>query len=145
MFTSTPPVNCTTTSACRWEAFSVPGPFPRDRRLRRGRALDEGGAPGAPGRGGRLLHEAGHLEAAATHYRQALALRPSDSTAAFNLGVALEDQRRHADAIRAYETAIGADGTNADAHFNLARLLERAGRKAAAIRHLNAYRRLTRG
>jgi tetratricopeptide (TPR) repeat protein len=94
---------------------------------------------------GRLLHEAGHLEAAATHYRQALALRPRDSTAAFNLGVALEDQQRHADAIRAYETAIGADGTNADAHFNLARLLERAGRKAAAIRHLNAYRRLTRG
>jgi tetratricopeptide (TPR) repeat protein len=94
---------------------------------------------------GRLLHEAGQVEAAATHYRQALALRPDDATAAFNLGVALEDQGCPADAIRAYENAVNANGSNADAHFNLARLMERAGRKAAAIRHLKAYRQLTRG
>jgi tetratricopeptide (TPR) repeat protein len=94
---------------------------------------------------GRLLHEAGHVEAAATHYRQALALRPRDSTAAFNLGVALEDQGQAAEAVRAYESAVGADASNADAHFNLAQLMERAGRKAAAIRHLKAYRQLTRG
>ena len=93
---------------------------------------------------GRLLHEAGHADAAATHYRQALTLRPGDATAAFNLGVALEDQGHAVDAIRAYEEALAADGANADAHFNIARLQERAGRKAAAIRHLNAYRRLTR-
>jgi tetratricopeptide (TPR) repeat protein len=93
---------------------------------------------------GRLLHEAGHVDGAATHYRQALARVPQHSTAAFNLGVALEDQGRAEEAMRAYETAVGADPANCDAHFNLARLLERAGRKAAAIRHLKACRQLTR-
>ncbi|MBI3932537.1 MAG: tetratricopeptide repeat protein [Acidobacteria bacterium] len=93
---------------------------------------------------GRLLHEAGHAEAAATHYRAALTLRPKDATAAFNLGVALEDLGRTSAAAAAYERALAADASSADAHFNLARLLERAGRKAAAIRHLEAYRRLVR-
>ncbi|HEY5610043.1 MAG TPA: tetratricopeptide repeat protein, partial [Thermoanaerobaculia bacterium] len=40
---------------------------------------------------GRLLHEAGEVEAAAAHYRIAVSLDDDHSTAAFNLGVALED------------------------------------------------------
>jgi tetratricopeptide (TPR) repeat protein len=93
---------------------------------------------------GRLLHEAGQTQAAETHYRMALVLRPQDATAAFNLGVALEDLGRTAEAIPAYERALRADADHADAHFNVARLYERGGRKAAALRHLQAYRRLTR-
>ncbi len=93
---------------------------------------------------GRLLHEAGHVEGAASHYRQALALAPAHSTAAFNLGVALEDQGLAEEAMRAYEAAVSANAANWDAHFNLARLLERAGRKAAAIRHLKVCRQLAR-
>lgn len=93
---------------------------------------------------GRLLHEAGQTRAAETHYRMALVLRPQDATAAFNLGVALEDLARPADAVAAYERALRADPDNADAHFNVSRLLERAGRKAAALRHLKAYRSLIR-
>lgn len=33
---------------------------------------------------------------------------------------------------------------NADAHFNAASLAERLGRDAEAVRHLAAYRKLTR-
>src|SRR2546421_1100945 len=39
---------------------------------------------------GRLLHEAGDVHAALLHYRSAMRVRPQDSTAAFNVGVALE-------------------------------------------------------
>jgi tetratricopeptide (TPR) repeat protein len=93
---------------------------------------------------GRLLHEAGHAAAAATHYRLALLARPKDPTAAYNLGVALEDLGQPGEAIAAYERAVQSDPAAADAHFNLSRLHERAGRKAAALRHLTAYRRITR-
>jgi tetratricopeptide (TPR) repeat protein len=93
---------------------------------------------------GRLLHEAGHLEAAQAHYRIALTSNPSDPTAAFNLGVALEDLDHVEDAIRAYAIATACDPEMADGHFNLARLYEKTGDHPAALRHLSAYRQLTR-
>lgn len=94
---------------------------------------------------GRLLHEAGELAAAEAHYRIALDVRPDDAVAAFDLGVALEDLGRTNDAIGAYQRAIANDPAHADAHFNLARLYEQSGNPAAAVRHLTAYRKLTRG
>src|SRR5438093_7520870 len=93
---------------------------------------------------GRLLHEAGELEAAEAHYRLALAASPDASIAAFDLGVVLEDLDRQPEAIEAYERALGTDPSCADAHFNVARLYEKAGKMAAALRHFNAYQRLTR-
>jgi tetratricopeptide (TPR) repeat protein len=91
---------------------------------------------------GCLEHEAGRLREAEAHYRAALALRPDDATAAFDLGVALED-RGDLDAARvAYEASLAADPGCADAHYNLARLHDRLGDPAGAIRHLRAYRRL---
>jgi len=93
---------------------------------------------------GRLLHEAGSATAAEAHYRRALELRPEDAVAAFNLGVALEDQGREQEALVAYEAAVKVDPSAADAHFNAARLYERLGYRAAALRHLGAYQRLTR-
>ncbi len=59
------------------------------------------------------------------------------------LGVALEDGGSPREALKAYEQALAIDPGNADAHYNLSRLHEKAGRKAAAIRHLKAYRQLT--
>jgi tetratricopeptide (TPR) repeat protein len=94
---------------------------------------------------GRLRHERGDLEGAEGHYRQALSSRPDDPTAMFNLGVALEDQHEHADAIETYERAIALNPQNADAHYNAARLYERGGDYGASLRHLRAYRDLTRG
>jgi tetratricopeptide (TPR) repeat protein len=92
---------------------------------------------------GRLLHEAGELDAAEAHYRRALELRP-DPTAFFNLGTLLEDRGRFPEAIRAYESALTLDAALADAHFNLSNLLERLGDPRGALRHLHAYRKLVR-
>jgi len=106
-------------------------------------ALDVGHA-GAHLNLGRLLHEAGDPVAAEGHYRRALADPGQAPLAAFNLGVALEDQGRDDDALAAYAQALRSDAGLADAHFNAARIEERAGRRAEALRHLHAYRRLTR-
>jgi tetratricopeptide (TPR) repeat protein len=93
---------------------------------------------------GRLLHQAGDLKAAEFHYRNALNARAGDSTAAFNLGVALEDQGQINAAIDAYEQALAANAENADAHYNAARLYEKSGDYPAALRHLRAYRQLSK-
>jgi tetratricopeptide (TPR) repeat protein len=93
---------------------------------------------------GRLLHERGDLKGAEAHYRRALGARPDDPTATFNLGVAMEDLGRIDEALRAYERAIALNAQNADAHYNAARLYEKEGDYGAALRHLRAYRDLTR-
>ncbi len=109
------------------------------------RALDLDPAhPGAHLNLGRLLHEAGDATAAESHYRRALEADPSDPIAWFNLGVALEDRERAEAALAAYQRALSADAGLADAHHNAARLCERLGRRAEALRHLGAYRRLLR-
>jgi tetratricopeptide (TPR) repeat protein len=92
---------------------------------------------------GRLLHEQGLVEEAERHYRLALRENPDHATAAFDLGIALEDLGRPADAIEAYRAALATDPRLADAHYNVARLYDKAGKKAAALRHLSIYRRLT--
>jgi tetratricopeptide (TPR) repeat protein len=93
---------------------------------------------------GCVLHDAGKLADAEVHYRAALARRPDDAVAWFDLGVALEDQRRLAEARAAYEASLGCDPACADAHYNLARIHDRAGGTAAALRHLREYLRLMR-
>jgi tetratricopeptide (TPR) repeat protein len=109
---------------------------------------------------GRLLHDAGSPAAAESSYRLAICADPGVALYWFNLGVAVEDQGRRAEAIAAYERAIeltepsgagGGDAGVADAHYNLARLLELTGRQRGdelmlrrAVRHLLRYRELTR-
>ena len=92
---------------------------------------------------GRLEPERGRVADAETHYRRALAARPDEPTYWFNLGVALEDQGRD-DAGHAYLSALERDPSFADAHHNLAGVLERRGDRAGALRHLAAYARLAR-
>jgi tetratricopeptide (TPR) repeat protein len=92
---------------------------------------------------GRLLHEDGRLNAAEAHYRLALGVRPRDATALFNLAVCLEDLGRTDEAIQSYRRTIRVDPDCADAYFNLARLYEKKGDATAALRLLQAYRKLT--
>jgi tetratricopeptide (TPR) repeat protein len=94
---------------------------------------------------GRLLHERGELEQAEAHYRRAGELAPDNALAAYNLGVVLEDENRIREAKEAYRAALVADPELGRAHFNLARLCERSGDVAGAVRHLAAYRRLGGG
>jgi tetratricopeptide (TPR) repeat protein len=93
---------------------------------------------------GRLTHAGGDPAGAEALYRRALELCPEDVAAAFNLGVALEQLGKDREAVHVYEHAIATDPRCADAHYNLAQLYERLGQEQAAIRHLGAYKRLTR-
>jgi tetratricopeptide (TPR) repeat protein len=88
---------------------------------------------------GRLLHLAGRLADAERVYRVGA---KADPFIAFNLAVVLEDLEREPDAIVAYREALALDPQFADAHFNLARLYERARDPKASLRHLLAYRRM---
>jgi tetratricopeptide (TPR) repeat protein len=88
---------------------------------------------------GRLLHLAGRLTEAERIYRIGA---KADPFIAFNLAVVLEDLEREPDAILAYREALALDPQFADAHFNLARLYERAKDPKASLRHLLAYRRM---
>ena len=91
---------------------------------------------------GRLLHWQGRLTEAERVYRVGA---KADPFIAFNLAVVLEDLEREPDAILAYREALALDPQFADAHFNLARLYERAKDPKASLRHLLAYRRMMDG
>jgi tetratricopeptide (TPR) repeat protein len=87
---------------------------------------------------GRLLHLAGRLVDAEKIYREA---PQPDATVLFNLAVLLEDSGREDEAMQVYRRTLELDPELADAHFNLARLHERAGNRRESFRHLLAYRR----
>jgi len=87
---------------------------------------------------GRLLHLAGRLAEAEKIYRGAT---EPNGTVLFNLAVLLEDSGREGEALQVYRQALDLDPGLADAHFNLARLHERAGNQRESFRHLLAYKR----
>ncbi len=87
---------------------------------------------------GRLLHLAGRLAEAEKIYRGAA---EPDGTLLFNLAVLLEDSGRENEALQVYRQALEIDPELADAHFNLARLHERAGNRRESFHHLLAYKR----
>jgi tetratricopeptide (TPR) repeat protein len=88
---------------------------------------------------GRLLHADGKLAEAEEIYRGTVQREP---LLTFNLAVLLEDLGREPDAIKAYRETLALDPQFADAHFNIARLYERAQDFQASLRHLLAYRRM---
>jgi len=98
---------------------------------------------------GRLLHEAGELDAAEAHYRLALDVEPADGIAWFNLGLVCEARGHLDEAVTAYQRSIEQYGPGdplaADAHYQVARVYERLGQQTSAVRHLKIYRKLTQG
>jgi tetratricopeptide (TPR) repeat protein len=93
---------------------------------------------------GRLRHGERALKEAEVLYRKALGLEPRHSIARYNLGVVLEDQGAYAEAIESYRVASELDPGAPDVHYNLARLYEHQGDRQAAIRHLAAFKALSR-
>lgn len=86
-----------------------------------------------------------------SHYRLAICAQPAVPLYWFNLAVSVEDQGRVAEAMELYLHALALDPTLADAHYNLARLYELAGRRTMdelalrrAVNHLVRYRQLRR-
>ena len=93
---------------------------------------------------GRLLHAEGRLDEAQALYEAGLRACEADATLLYNLAVLLEDRGRLDEAARRYHEALKVDPGFADAHCNLGLLYERTGNERAALRHLAAYRTLTR-
>lgn len=84
-----------------------------------------------------VLFATDQLAAAAERYRQAVEIDPSRAEAWNNLGVVLGRMSRVDEAVAAFAKAI--DLSYADAHYNLADLLEKQGRSSEAQEHWQAY------
>ena len=78
-------------------------------------------------------------------YRKGIAQCPSEALLRYNLGVLLDEMGRRPAALQAYREALALQDDLADCHYNIALLYEAAGQARAALRHLNAYRRLQSG
>ena len=76
-------------------------------------------------------------------YVRALALDPRHASARVNLGRWLQADGHPAEAVVQYRVALAAHPHHPTAAFNLARLYEQAGKRAAALRHLKAYKQLS--
>jgi tetratricopeptide (TPR) repeat protein len=91
---------------------------------------------------GRLYHEGRQPAEAEAHYRAAVQQTPDDPVAHFNLAVLLDELGRSDEAIQAYRCALEADPDFADAHHNLGLLFDALGKRALAMTHLQAARKL---
>lgn len=91
------------------------------------------------------LADAGRLDEAIKHYREALAFAPYDTYAAnvhFNLGIILYRAGQPAEAEKEYREAVRADPDFYPAHYNLGLLLKLSGRREEAIEQFTITLRL---
>jgi len=93
---------------------------------------------------GRLFHVLERYDEAERVYRMGLVHCGRDATLLFNLAIVLEEAHRPADAADMYREALKESPDLPEAHYNLALLCEAAGLKQEAIRHLSAYRKLSK-
>lgn len=93
---------------------------------------------------GALLCDLQRYEDALRLCEFALPRCPDSALLFFNYAIALEELGRLRAAALNYERSLQLEPDFADAHYNLGRLQELFGDARGALRHLNAYRRLTR-
>ena len=84
---------------------------------------------------GIALNDQGDAEAAITHYRQAVELRPSYAEAHYNLGRLLAQKGQFDEAIVHYEKALEINPADAEAHNNFGATLLANGHADEAIAH----------
>ena len=90
---------------------------------------------------GIALVEQGRLDEALERFEKAVAFRPANGEAGFNLAQVLAAQGRIDEAIDRYRQTIAVDPDNGGAHFSLALLLDKQGRGDEAIEeYLQALR-----
>jgi tetratricopeptide (TPR) repeat protein len=92
---------------------------------------------------GRLLHAAGRIDEAEAVYLKGEDACPEDPLLLFNFALLKEDREQWDEAIRLYKRALAGDSGMSDAHYNLGLLYQSLRRQRDAVRHFNAYRRLT--
>lgn len=91
---------------------------------------------------GCLLIDGGNYAEADIVLKEGIEHCPDNALLHFNLGIVFEETGKPASALARYRHAIDLKPAFADAHYNAARLCETLGHAKAALRHLNAYRRL---
>ena len=75
--------------------------------------------------------------------RRAVQLDPRLARGFFELGVLLGEQERHAEAIESLRRATALQPSLSQAHYRLAQLYQRTGRKDLAAKELETFRQLT--
>jgi Flp pilus assembly protein TadD len=85
--------------------------------------------------------ELGRADAAVTHFRASLALKPDFAAAHYNLGTALSVAHRLEEAVVAYQRALAINPQYANAHNNLGSVFTAQGKYEDAIRE---YREVVR-
>ena len=90
------------------------------------------------------LDEVRKLDQAPSREERVVTRREEEVLQLIDDGVVLEDMGKPEEAADVYRRAIECDGLLADAYYNLSRLYERAGDRAAALRHLRSYSELVK-
>jgi Flp pilus assembly protein TadD len=87
--------------------------------------------------------EPDHLRRIESLLRRAVQLDPRLTRGFFELGVLLAEQQRHAEAIESLRRATALQPSLSQAHYRLAQLYQRTGRKDLAAKELQTFRQLT--
>jgi tetratricopeptide (TPR) repeat protein len=90
---------------------------------------------------GGWYREHNDLPKARYHWERTVSLEPRNTKALSQLGSVAFVEKRLNDAERLYRQALDADNSNAEAHFNLAMILEGDGRFAEALLHYQLFLR----
>jgi tetratricopeptide (TPR) repeat protein len=88
---------------------------------------------------GGWYREHGDIQKARYYWERTVSLKPSHSNALSQLGSVAFVERRLNDAERLYRRALDAGKENAEAHYNLALILEETGRDAEALVHFTQF------
>ncbi len=91
---------------------------------------------------GNQSYHQGELQAAISHYRDCLQLKPDFLPARYHLGVALGDAQQYAEAITVLNQVIEADKTHAEAHNSLGYVYSQQRQLEQAIFHYGEAVRL---